>query len=64
MTLQPERSKVLLYTIAVIGILIQCSAIVLMLGWDASPALVAPLMIVGMFMSFAPAIAKKAAPKK
>lgn len=64
MTLKPERSKALLYTIAGIGILIQCSAIVLMLVWDTSPALVAPLMIVGMFMSFAPAIANKAAPRK
>lgn len=57
MTQQSKHSKVLLYTVAVIGILMQVSAIVLMLGWDVSVALAVPLLIIGMFMAFTPLLA-------
>ena len=54
MTQHSKHSKVLVYTVAVIGIFMQLSAIVLMLGWGVSVALAMPPLIVGMFMTFTP----------
>lgn len=48
------------YVIAGIGILIEMAAIYLLLVRELNVAVVMPLILIGMFMSFAPVFAKRA----
>ena len=59
MTSDPGSSKQRLYLVAGTGIVLQLAGIFLMLARDLSVAVVAPLLIIGMFMTFAPAIVAK-----
>ena len=53
----PSRKR--LYLIAGAGFILELVAIFLIVARDVSVAVVAPLLIIGMFMTFAPAIAAK-----
>jgi len=52
-------SKKRLYLLAGTGFILQIASIYLMLARDVSVAVVMPLLIIGMFMTFAPALAAK-----
>ena len=56
----PSRKR--LYLIAGAGFILELVAIFLIVARDVSVAAVAPLLIIGMFMTFAPAIAAKRDP--
>lgn len=58
-TIEPGPSRKRLFLIAGAGFVLQLVAIVLMVARDVSVAIVAPLIIIGMFMTFAPMIAEK-----
>jgi hypothetical protein len=57
----PTPSRKRLYLIAAAGIVLELVGIYLIVARDVSVAVAAPLLIIGMFMSFAPAIAAKKA---
>lgn len=61
MTIGPGPSRKRLYFIAGAGFVLELVAIFLMVARDVSVAIVVPLIIIGMFMTFAPAIAAKKA---
>lgn len=60
----PGPSKQRLYALAGAGFLLQIAGIVLIVAREVSVAIVAPLLVIGMFMTFAPAIAAKKAAGK
>lgn len=61
---EPGPSKQRLYALAAVGFVLQLESIFLIVARDVSVAAVAPLLVIGMFMTFAPAIAAKKAAGK
>lgn len=57
-------SKQRLYALAAAGFALQVASIFLIVARDVSVAVVAPLLVIGMFMTFAPAIAARKAAGK
>ena len=55
----PNRKR--LYLVAAAGFVLELIGIYLIVARDLSVAVAAPLLIIGMFMTFAPAIAAKKA---